>query len=501
MGYWFIGIYWYYCCVNTQSWLSWFLRGILFLVFILLFAKLFELQIIKGNYYRALAEENRIKHIIIPAPRGKILARGGQELSGPDFAHTTGYLAKVNDKEIGTVDPDCPEKGVRKSQELVGRTGLQERYDCILKGVDGEELVEVNTVGETLRILAKKDPINGSNLKTTIDFDLQKQAALELKDKKGAIIATDIRGQILAFYSAPSFDPLNLSKSLTDKELPFFNRAIGGTFHPGSVFKPLVALAALENGAINKDYNYIDTGQIVVNDFSYTNWYFTQYGRTEGSIDLTRALARSTDTFFYKIGELTGPDKIADMGNKFEVSKKTGIDIDGEVEGLIPTPDWKKKVKKENWFLGNTYHMSIGQGDVALTPIEVNQFIAAIAANGQVCPPHFLLDSSTKCKKIDLKKENFDLVKEGMKKACQDGGTAYTFFDFSKKYNTDIACKTGTAEVGTADTTHAWFTLFSPIENPQIVLTVLVENGGEGSKVAGPIARSIMNRWQLIQNP
>lgn len=487
--------------MQNQSWLSWFLRGVIAIAFLILFTKLFELQIIKGAYYRLLAEENRIKHINIPANRGKILARGGEELIGSDFAHITGYLAKVNDGEIGKVDPKCPEKGIRKSEELVGRTGLSEKYNCILRGIDGEELWEVDTHGNKLRELAKKDPVDGDNLHTTIDFNLQIRTAKEMKGKTGAVIATDTNGQILAFYSSPTFDPNNLSKSLTDPALPFFNRVIGGFFHPGSVFKPLVLLAALENNSIDKNFMYTDTGKIDVNDFSYSNWYFTQYGRTEGSINLVKALARSTDTFFYKVGEMTGPDKIAEFSTKFGLDKVTGIDIDGEIVGLIPTPEWKKKVKKENWFLGNTYHMSIGQGDVNLTPIAVNQFISAIAGNGKLCSPHFLVDKKSDCREVKIKKENLDLVKEGMKQVCEQGGTAYTFFDFNKKYNTDIACKTGTAQVGTEEDTHAWFTLFSPIENPQIVLTVLVERGGEGSKVAGPIARSIMDEWQLIQNP
>lgn len=490
--------------MSNESWLSWFLRGILFIAFLVLFAKLFTLQVIKGSYYRSLAEENRIKHEVIPATRGKILARGGQELFGPNFAHVTGYMAKVNDNEVNKVDPNCPEKGVRKSDQLVGRTGLQERYDCVLRGVDGEELIEVNIKGEKLKTLAIKDPIPGKNLYTTIDFDLQNTVADQLKSK-GAVIATDVNGQILSFYSFPSFDPNNLKVSLDDPDLPFFNRVIGGLFHPGSVFKPLVILASLGTGAVSENYTYTDTGRIVVNDFSYNNWYFTQYGGVEGTIGLERALARSTDTLFYKIGELTGPDNIAKYANQFGLSEKTGVDIDGEVAGLIPTPKWKLETKKENWFLGNTYHMSIGQGDVATTPIQINNYISAIANDGKICTPHFLVDQKSNCKKLNINKDDINLVKEGMRQVCETGGTGYTFFDFFEKYKTDIACKTGTAQVDGSDNTHAWFTLFSPINiddgKPQIVLTVLVEEGGEGSKVAGPIARKIMDKWELIQNP
>lgn len=487
--------------MQNQSWLSWFYRGAIFLIFIILFSKLFEIQIIKGSYYRSLAEENRIRHVNIPAPRGKILARGGQELKGSEFAHITGYLARVSDEEVNKIDPNCPEKGIRKSEELVGRTGLSSRYNCKLKGYDGEILEETDTNGSKLRELARKKEIPGNDLVTTIDFELQIEAAKQMDGKKGAVIATDTNGEILAFYSSPSFDPANLTPSLKNPDLPFFNRVIGGLFHPGSVFKPLVVLAALESDSIQMDYVYDDKGIIEVNGFSYTNWYFTQYGRVEGVVDAKKALARSTDTYFYKVGEITGPDTMGSWASKFGLDKKTGVDIDGEVEGLIPTPEWKKRVKKEAWFLGNTYHLSIGQGDLAVTPIEINKYITGIAGNGKFCNPHFLVETKSNCEEIEIADENLMIVKEGMKAVCTEGGTGFTFFDFSKKYNTDIACKTGTAEVEVDGTPHAWFTLFSPIEKPEIVLTVLVEKGGEGSKVAGPIARSIMDKWQLIQNP
>lgn len=528
---------------NSQSWLSWFLRGSLILLFLILLAKLFEVQIIKGAYYRALSEENRIRRIPIPAPRGRILARNGEELAanvqekkrikfnsngsyeitddltgaepeeiiadykrvyplGEKFAHASGYLAQAGGQEVGTIDPDCPEKGPRVSEMLVGKTGLEEQYECALLGVPGEELIEVSTSGKKVRSLGMRKPVPGSDIKTTIEFNLQSEVASDMAGKLGGAIITNAQGEILAFYSEPSFDPnlfigytdpIKVAALIHDPKLPFFDRLVSGTFHPGSVFKPLVAIAALQGGVIDKDFEFTDPGVIKVNNFSYSNWFFSQYGRTEGQINLVKALARSTDTFFYKIGEMAGPVAIAQWADKFEMDKQTGIDIPGETLGLIPTPEWKEKVKKEAWFLGNTYNMSIGQGDVAVTPIEINTYISAIANGGVLCTPHFLL-SGNKCKNVGVVKENLNLVKEGMKEACESGGTAYTFFDFGQKHaDQTIACKTGTAEVGAEGTPHAWFTLFSPIDNPQVVATVLVERGGEGSSVAGPIARKIMD--------
>lgn len=527
---------------QSQSWLSWFFKGLLLLSFLVLFTKLTEVQIIKGKYYKKLSEENRIREVVLPAPRGKILARGGEVIAGnieikkrviftdnkgftlsldltdardeeivtdfkryyplgDKFSHALGYLAQAGDSQIGKINPDCPTKGPISGDALVGKTGLEESYECLLSGIPGAEIIEVDASGRQVRVLGRKDPVPGKDLRTTVDYGLQKVVADEMSGKKGAAIVTDTNGGILAFYSYPSYDPNifidkgnseQISSLLNDKDLPFFNRVIGGTFHPGSVFKPIVALAALEEDAIDKDFTYNDTGIITVNDYSYTNWYFTENGRTEGLIDLTRAIARSTDTFFYTIGQMVGPDNIAKWSNSFGLNQKTGIDIPGEKSGLIPTPAWKEQTKKESWFLGNTYHMSIGQGDVSVTPAEINTYISAISVGGLLCQPRFDMDKNPVCKKIKSSQDNLNLIKEGMDEACTTGGTAYTFFDFADKHGgVTVGCKTGTAEVSVDGEPHAWFTFFSPSDKPQIVSTILVEKGGQGSSVAGPVARKI----------
>lgn len=531
---------------KSESWLSWFLRGVLILLFLVLFAKLFEIQIIKGDYYRELSEENRVKHIPIPAPRGKIYAIGGEVLAGnieikkgvvfsgdggytlsedltginsediildykryyplgDKFSHGLGYLAKPTDVEIKKINPTCPEKGPVSSDTLIGKTGLEESYECYLAGIPGEEIVEVDAVGNKIRILGKRNPIPGKDLHTSIDYGLQNELAKEMNGKKGAAIVTRTDGKIIAFYSFPTFDPnIFISKGnsdtiaslLSDKDLPFFNRVIAGTFHPGSVFKPLVALASLEEGSIDKDYVYNDTGVITINEYSYTNWFYTENGGVEGTVNLVKAIARSTDTFFYTIGQIVGPENIAKWSGYFGLNKETGIDIEGETKGLIPTPEWKKETKGESWFLGNTYHMSIGQGDVSVTPIEINTYISAIASNGNICKPTFNNEKSSDCRKIKVDQKNLNLVKEGMNAACSSGGTAYTFFDFSNKHGgINVDCKTGTAEVGTDGTPHAWFTFFAPSDKPQIVSTILIEKGGQGSSIAGPIARKIADYY------
>lgn len=495
---------------NPQSWLNWFLKGILVLGLIIILGRLAELQIIKGEYFLALAEDNRIRHSPITAPRGIIYARGGEIIVGSDgekrsyslgeiTAHITGYLGEPNEDEIGKVDPQCISKGPLTNNSQVGRGGLEEQYSCVLRGTDGEELIEVDTTGEQVRVLGTKNPIPGEDIETTIHYGLQEKVAQAINNAKdipdskaAAVIISDGKGEILAFYSSPSFDPLKIDQYVTDKNLPLFNRVLGGTYHPGSIFKIVTSIAALEEGKITKDFLYDDQGIISVNEFDYTNWYFTQYGGREGEVNLARALARSTDTYFYKVGEMIGPDAIAKWANIFGVGKVTGIDLPGEVPGLVPTPQWKKETKAENWFLGNTYHMSIGQGDLTTTPLEANVLTSVIASNGYLCQPHLVTNQGKNyCKKLDINQEYISNVIEGMKQACSAGGTAYPFFDFQPQ----VGCKTGTAETLDEDKTHAWFTVFAPLENPEIVATVLVENGGEGSRNAAPIAREILQYW------
>jgi penicillin-binding protein 2 len=528
---------------SESTWFIWFLKGLIIFGFLIMIGRLLDLQVVRGTYYKSLAEDNRVRRIPILAMRGSIFARDGETIvssqkkdesengssykeakdlvinwsrqykGGSLFGHITGYLGYVREDEVGKSRANCTDRGTRKSGSFVGRTGLEEQYDCSLSGIDGEELVEVDAMGGRIRTLGRKEPVKGEDLRTTIDYGLQKKAAESMKDpetgkeRKGAVVALNTNGEVLALYSSPSFDPSlfiskdksqEVGKILTDPNLPLFNRAIGGLFHPGSIYKPIVALAALEEGVISKDYTYDDAGRITINtnygNFIYNNWYYTQYGGKEGQIDVTRALARSTDTFFYEIGNLLGVDKIDEWSHLFGLDQKTGIDVPGEIPGLVPSPDWKKRVKNENWFLGNTYHMSIGQGDLSITPLAITSAISAIAANGEWCKPQIV--GGTDCKKFPVNQENIKTVKTGMIKACETGGTAYPFFDF-KLPNEDgkVACKTGTAQIDTGDDTHAWFTIFAPSENPEIVLTVLVEKGGEGSKVAAPIARELFNYW------
>jgi len=532
------------------------------MAFLLIAGRMVEVQLIMGARNRLLAEGNRIRKVRLAAPRGIIYDRNGKELVrnvpiyrkqlpncrnseefsnncfqtitreealkieaaggvesqnlrteigrvypyGMALAHVLGYLGELNQVEVNV--------GKGNLGDFTGRTGIEEKYNQQLKGIDGGELFEVNAEGVKIREIGNNQPIAGENLYLSIDAELSKIAYDALEGKAGAVVVTDPKtGQVLVLVSSPSFNPQTISPdALTDENRPMFNRAIGGVYPPGSTFKIVTATAGLEEGKIDKNTLYEDPGTIQVGDYSYKNWYFIQYGRTEGKINLVRAITRSTDTFFYKVGEWVGPDKLAQWARTFGLGKMAGVDIGGEAAGLVPDPKWKLKTTGERWFLGNTYHLAIGQSDLLTTPLQVNMMTSVIANKSLLCRPQVTKIQSNKvveCQDLKIKPETISLIKEGMIGVCSTGGTAFPFFGFEPAglpAGRQVACKTGTAEYGALINdkrkTHAWFTAFvSPDEalaksgKSGIVVTVLVEGGGEGSYVAAPIAKKILEKW------
>lgn len=396
-----------------------------------------------------------------------------------------------------------------------------------------------------MRTLGKIDPVSGVDLYLSLDSDLEQVAYDAMGEYTGAVIVAKPKtGEVLALVSTPSFNPNQIHTGLTQEEYqrlfnspdkPLFNRAISGVYPPGSIFKIVAAAAGLESGKIKSTTLFEDTGKLTVGDFSFSNWFFTQYGKTDGAIDMVKGIARSNDIYFYKLGETVGVETIAEWGRKFGIGKKSGIDIFGESEGVMPDPLWRRKVRNEDWFLGDTYHLAIGQGDLQVTLLQMNQWTAAIANGGYLCKPlllspkNNLKNAHPVCTDLKLHTETVRLITEGMRRACYSGsevdyaGTGYPLFNFTvtkeifsdgkgraQRKRVPIACKTGTAEIGNSENqTHAWFTAFAPLSQdltknssmsailgePEIAVTVLVEKGGEGSTVAAPIAKKIFEEW------
>lgn len=518
------------------------LLSVLIISLLLLWTVGFRLVMIKGSYFRQIARENRLVQKNIPAVRGNIVDRKGRILAnswyryyrvegenkifedeGPfnGFRFEGGNLAYEVRRQypykealgfvvgyVGypTKDELKKEKCDTKidSQSLVGRMGIEQFADCELRGKDGQRLIEVDAMGKYVREMGRNEPITGQDVELSIDAYWQEKAFNIIKDFKAVMIVSEVNtGKIIVLVSSPTFDPNafsgdrdneKISWYLNDKEgLPMLNRTIGGEYHPGSVFKIIVATGGLESKKIDENTLFEDTGFIKIGDYTYNNWLWTKRGGTDGMVNIIKGMTTSNDIYFYRLGEQMGPRLIKKWANKFGLGEKTGIEISGESLGLVPDEDWKLKVKNERWFLGNTYHMAIGQGDVTVTPLQISRMTNVIASNGWLCKMSLIKNSKPNCDDLKISNKTIDLVKQGMVSACRAGGTAYPLFNFK----TSIACKTGTAEVGDGSSkdTHAWLTAFGPVDNPEISITVMVERGGEGSDTAAPLVGDFLKEW------
>ncbi|MDD4938007.1 MAG: penicillin-binding transpeptidase domain-containing protein, partial [Candidatus Shapirobacteria bacterium] len=527
--------------INGKNWKYWLFNIGLIISFLILLAVSIKLSLIQNIYYKDLARENKVFESVIPAGRSQILDRKGRVVAesvyqyfkmegqnkiydetgdfngykfegknlaydlkrnypyGESMAFVTGYVGLASENDIK--NNICG--GKLTGGDMVGRGGVESFLDCQLRGRDGRRLIEVDAKGNYIRELGREEPVVLGDLNLSVDAYWQEKIYKMLDGKKAVVIISEPKtGKIINFVSSPSFDPNvfsytqdneKISGYLNDKQnFPLLDRVISAKYHPGSVFKPVLATAGLESGVIDKETLYEDTGILKVGDYSYSNWLWTKSGRTDGMLNIVTAIKRSNDIFFYKLGEALGLNRIKDWAKKYGYGSKTGVEISGELEGLVPSEDWKKQAKGEGWYLGDTYHLSIGQGFLDVTPLQVNQMTNIIANNGVKCKMSILKDSKVECEDLKIKKSNINTIVEGMKAACKSGGTAWPLFNFK----TSIACKTGTAEVGDgSNDTHAWLTAFAPADDPQISITVMLERGGEGSDVAAPIVGDILKEW------
>lgn len=530
---------------------------VIFLVgFFILFFRLFHLQVVMGPYHKILADTNRVQSRTIHAPRGVIYDRNGKILAennpgfrlegrfisrdeslklevshdpkftsleidtirsypqGLAFSHVLGYVGEVSLEEL-----DDLKYANYKLGDRVGRTGVEQIYESYLKGVDGSEIIEIDANGKKIRTLKFKPPIPGNNIHLSIDAALQESTYEQLKSQIeklgvccGAAVAEKPKtGEVLFLVSIPSYDgnafndPLRqaeIDELFSDKKTPLLNRVIAGTYPPGSTFKIATSLAALSSGKFTKDTQIEDTGVLSLGPYTFANWYFTKYGKKEGMIDIIKALQRSNDIYFYHIGEKIGEKAIGEVARKIGFGKRLGIDLPGEEDGLIPDETWKLKKFGQVWFPGDTLHMAIGQGFILATPLQILAATSFIASDGKLMQPH-LISKVTRHDGSVMKKFQFDpvvqnlfpidhiqTIQDGLEAVTRQGGTAWPFFT----YELPTAGKTGSSEYGdTRGRTHAWYTAYAPLDNPEIAAVVLIEGGGEGSSVAAPIVKQIFN--------
>ncbi len=430
------------------------------------------------------------------------------------FTHLVGYTGKITADELIEHKDET-----YVLNDYIGKTGIEYQYEQYLRGVAGQRQAEIDAQGNFKRTLADVPPIPGSNVKLNIDYDLQKTLYDTLTGvmgarglKRAAAVATNPKtGQVLALISLPSFDSNMFARGITSDEYaqlinnpnnPFLNRAISGTYPPGSTIKPVMATAGLSEGVITTKTKILDDGVIRVGAYTF---YGYEHGGL-GLMDIYSAIARSSDIYFYTVGGGNsktgsvglGPVKIAEWFRKFNLGKTLGIDLPGEKSGLVPDPAWKQRVKKEKWYLGDTYHESIGQGDLLVTPLQINSWTATIANGGKIMQPYILNEVAGKKTEPHVLAENvFDpnfikIVQDGMRQTVTAGS--------ARSLNTlpiEISGKTGTAQFDARNLarTHALFTSYAPSGDPQIALTILVEAGGEGSSVAVPVAKQVYAWW------
>ncbi|MEO7158441.1 MAG: penicillin-binding protein 2 [Vicinamibacterales bacterium] len=435
-------------------------------------------------------------------------------------AHVFGYVSEANDKDVA-------EDESLRSGDIVGQSGLEKIYNDLLMGTDGAKRVVVNSVGREIRVLDEEPPVQGKRLQLTLDLDLQKalEDGFRTSGYNGASVILDPRsGEVLAFSSAPAYDPnafaTGIARStwaslITDPLLPLQDRAIQGRYPAGSTFKMAVGVAALEEGVITPDFKVYCPGHGVFYGRSFA--CSLPNGRGHGVMDLRQAIERSCNVYFYTIGNMLGIDKIHKWATLLGLGEKTGIDLPNEVQGLVPSPEWKRANTKnhEKWYAGETISVSIGQGAVALTPISEAVYIAALANGGTHITPHLLkavdegagwqpFAKPTPKPSVTLKPQTIQAIHDGLWMVVNGSGTGSR----ARINGYDISGKTGTAQVISNEGARAakgktdkdlrdngWFVFFAPRDNPEIAGAVMVEHGGHGGVTAAPIARHVLDTY------
>jgi len=433
-------------------------------------------------------------------------------LYGGTAAHLLGSIGMISKGEL---------EGLRVQgyvqQDLVGKTGVEKSYERFLAGESGVDAIQVDGRGYLDKVLYRNEPRPGNNVFLTIDLELQRACEAALAGQPGAVVALDPRnGEILAMASSPTYDPgvfvppvdgEIVRALMSDEKHPLMNRAIQGAYPPGSTFKPIVSLAALENGAITGSTTFECPGYFMLGRHLYHCWYAKGHKR----VDLPDGLMFSCNVFFYNVGLRTGRDDIARMACEFGMDELSGIDLPGERAGVVPTERWCKENGITSWSPGDTVVMAIGQGYLLFTPLRSALIMAAVANGGNVYQPHVVrqvvsplgdplyISQPRVMKQIQLEQKNLALVREGLRRVVN---SRYGTGQKCKLEKVEIAGKTGTVQVGSEDnrTNHAWFVGYAPYGNPQIVLVVLLEGKESGGFFAAPAAKNIFAAYFKVKN-
>ena len=450
-------------------------------------------------------EVSRIEARKIDFPGLQITVVVGREyIYGYSASHVLGYLGRLSPQQMRS-----PEFSGVSRETAIGQFGIEKVYDDILRGIAGKKVIEVDAVGSIIKVVRIQKPIKGRDIKLTIDIDLQVEAEESLKGKAGAVVAIQPNtGEVLALASAPSFNP-NLFvrgidygtwKSLVnDPRKPLLNRAIQSRYPPGSTFKIITAIAALEEGIVDKNTRFFCNGSIF---FGRTFRCWKAPGH--GNVHLYNAIVESCDVYFYEIAKQLDIDKLAQYAMGFGLGRPSGIDLEGEVAGLVPTSGWKLETKKERWYKGETLNTVIGQGYLSATPIQMARLIGAVVNGGKLYGPYLLSDAGPEEPEsvVEINPKYISLIKKALLGVVTDKkGTGWA----ARSDIVGIGGKTGTTQVVGGVSRgkdipekykdHAWFVAFAPEDKPRIAVAVFVEHGGHGSTGAAPIAKRIIEGY------
>jgi penicillin-binding protein 2 len=400
--------------------------------------------------------------------------------------------------------------------DLIGKKGVEQTYDSALRGGNGERAVVVDSRGMLVREYGRREADPGEPLRLTIDLDLQQAAERAMRGQVGAVVALDPRnGAIRAMVSNPSYDPNVFARGirpaqwrelLEDEHDPLQNRAIQNAHPPGSVFKIFMAAAGLQEGVITPASRVHCSGGTTIYGRRFKCWRAGGHG----SVDLRRALAQSCNVYFYLLGKELGIERIARYSKAFGLGERTGIELSGEVTGLVPSPEWSQRRRGHQWFPGETISVAIGQGLLNVTPIQVAASTAAIANGGRLVVPHLVegRGDDDGRGRVPVDPRHLEVVREGMHGVMSPGGTAYWRAHIE---GIESAGKTGTAQVAgglESDNedrpwrlrNHGWFTSFAPLDSPELVVVVLAEHGGGGSVAAAPVAKEVyMEYFDILE--
>jgi penicillin-binding protein 2 len=418
-------------------------------------------------------------------------------------AHVIGYVGEISENEL-----DTPAYLDYHQGDIIGKDGLERQYDSMLRGVDGQERVLVDNMGRERQMETTKDAVSGKDLRTTLDLDLQAVAELSMADKRGAVVALNPQnGEVLAMVSRPSFDPNKFTGRISrtdwneianDKDKPLLNRAIQAQLAPGSTFKPIMAIAGLEQGVVDDKTQFFCSGGAVF----YGHYFACHLKHGHGAISLHRAIAQSCDVYFYNVGNRLGIDNIAHYADLAGIGKKTGIDLPNETQGTMPSTKWKLRLARQKWYAGETISVAIGQGAVTVSPLQILSALGGLGVGGKWFKPHVDKNMApTLLRQGNFDPEKLQQVISGMYGVVNEWGTGHA----AQLPGIKVAGKTGTAQLAATERTkgakirsamanNAWFVAFAPMEKPEIAVVALFENGEE-SYNAVPIVRDVLKAY------